>query len=98
MVVVVFFTESLLFSSILFTKALVSFIDITILFDRPGALMVEFSLISDASVSSKILLQRMVDTLRKGGLKNRDDPSSTMITVDVRGFNFKGDKGSYFHL
>lgn len=36
----------------------------------------------------------MVDTLRKGGLKNRDEPSSPMYTVDVRGFDFKNTKGS----
>lgn len=35
----------------------------------------------------------MVDAIRKGGLKNRDEPSSPMVMVDVRGFNFKDAKG-----
>jgi len=57
-------------------------------------LVAEFKLIVEKSVNPKSLLQKMVDTLRKGGLKNRDEPSSPMYTVDVRGFDFKNTKGS----
>lgn len=36
----------------------------------------------------------MVDTLRKGGIRNLDDPSVPMFTVDVRGFKFNNNQGS----
>ena len=62
---------------------------------RRDVLLTEFNLVAEESVNPKVLLQRMVDVLRKGGLKNRDEPSSPMHTVDVRGFDFKNAKGKY---
>ena len=56
-------------------------------------LSVKFNIIADKTANTKEILQKMVDTLRKGGIKNQDDPSVPMFTVDVRGFQFKNKEG-----
>ena len=61
---------------------------------RPNKLRAVVNITTDNIANPKVLLQKMVDVLRKGELKTQEEPI-TRLTVDVRGFKFLNSKGQY---
>ena len=64
---------------------------------RPNKVIAVFNVTTDQSTHPKILLQLIVDSLRKGEVKTFDEPVSGKLTLDVRGFKFLNTKGMLQH-
>ena len=63
---------------------------------RPNKVIAVFNITTDQSTRPKILLQLIVDSLRKGEVKTFDEPVSGKLTLDVRGFRFLNNRGVNF--
>ena len=59
---------------------------------RPNKLRAVVNITTENVANPKVLLQKMVDVLRKGELKTQEEPVAR-LTIDVRGFKFLNSKG-----
>eukprot|EP00795_Rhopilema_esculentum_P013425 gene13425-4294_t len=69
------------------------FKNIEILAFRPNKVIAIFNVTTDQVTHPKVLLQLIVDSLRKGEVKTFDEPVSGKLLLDVRGFKFLNSKG-----
>ena len=65
---------------------------------RPNKVIAIFNVTTDQVTHPKVLLQLIVDSLRKGEIKTFDEPVSGKLLLDVRGFKFLNSKGKWAFL
>eukprot|EP00794_Sanderia_malayensis_P017447 gene17447-19192_t len=66
---------------------------IEILKFKPNKVVAVFNVTTDQKTHPKVLLQLLVDSLRRGELKTYDEPFSGKILLDIKGFRFFNNKG-----